>query len=90
MQGRWVGADDPSSELIVEGGEITCYGSRVEYDYKEISLVDGALVVDLGINDQTQENAFQRANITGLVITPEGEFHVHNVKFGDEFARPDM
>lgn len=89
MQGRWVSVDDPSSELVIEGSEITCYGSRVDYDYKEVGLVDGALVVDLGIDDKTQEDTFQRTNITGLVLTPEGEFHVHNVDFGDEFMRPD-
>jgi hypothetical protein len=36
MQGRWVDADDPSSELTVNGGEITCFGRTVEHDYKDI------------------------------------------------------
>jgi hypothetical protein len=31
---------------------------------------------------------FQRENITGLVITPEGRFVVYNVKFGLEVVRP--
>ncbi len=35
MRGRWVDADDFSSELIISGGEIACYGSTVDYDYKE-------------------------------------------------------
>ncbi len=32
MQGRWIDADEPSSELMVNGGEITCYGRAVEYE----------------------------------------------------------
>jgi len=87
MQGHWVEAGEPSSELIVNGGEITCFGQTVEYDYKEISKKDGALSVDLGINDKADEDSFQRRNITGLVITPEGDFHVYNVKFAAQFVR---
>src|SRR6202008_2529751 len=72
MQGRWVEADDPSGELIVCGAEIICFGRAGEYDYKEIHEVDGALTVSLKVDDESNEDAFQRANITGLVITPDG------------------
>ncbi|MFC0400423.1 response regulator [Paraburkholderia rhizosphaerae] len=47
MLGRWVDADDPSSELVVVGGEITCYGALVDYDHKEVSNEGGALIVNL-------------------------------------------
>ena len=87
MHGHWVEADDPSSELVVEGGEITCFGLRVEYDYKEVVHPDGALTVNLAIDDEANEDAFQRANVTGLVITPEGDFHAYNVKFAAQFVR---
>lgn len=87
MQGRWVDADDPSNELLIMGGEITCFGCTVDYDFKEIVEEDGALTVSLGIDDREQEDTFQRANITGLVITPEGELHTYNVKFGTHFVR---
>jgi hypothetical protein len=86
MQGRWVEVDN-GSILIVDGGEITCFGQVVEYDYKEISEIDGALTVTLRINDEAQEDTFQRANITGLVISPEGDFLAYNVRFGCEFVR---
>jgi hypothetical protein len=86
MQGRWVEVDN-GTILIVDGGEITCFGQVVEYDYKEISEIDGALTVTLRINDEAQEDTFQRANITGLVISPEGDFLAYNVKFGCEFVR---
>jgi hypothetical protein len=86
MQGRWVEVDN-GSMLIVDGGEITCFGQVVEYDYKEISEIDGALTVTLRINDEAQEDTFQRANITGLVISPEGDFLAYNVRFGCEFVR---
>jgi hypothetical protein len=87
MQGRWVDADDASSELIVNGGEITCFGRPVEYDHKEIVEEDGALTISLRGDDEASEDAFQRANITGLVITPEGELHAYNVKFAARFVR---
>jgi hypothetical protein len=88
MQGRWVELDDPSAELIVNGGEIACYGQIVDYDFKEISEEHGALSVSLKIDDAAKEDEFQQANITGLVITPEGEFLVFNVSFGSRFVRP--
>lgn len=87
MQGRWIGADDPSSELVIRGGEISCYGHLVEYDFKDVVEKAGAIVVDLGVDDPANEDSFQRTNITGLVITPEREFLVYNVKFGDSFVR---
>ena len=88
MQGRWMGADDPLSELVVNGGAITCFGSVVKYDHKVIIEKDGALTVSLGVDDDSRIDDFQRENITGLVITPEGRFVVCNVKFGLEFVRP--
>ncbi len=63
------------------GGEITCFGRAVEYDYKEIIEAEGAVTVRLAIDDLANEDTFQRTNITGLVKTPESEFHVYNVKF---------
>ena len=87
MQGRWVDADQATSVLIVRGGEITCFGQIVEYDYKEIDEDDGALTVTLRINNEADEDTFQRTNITGLVMTSEGEFHAYNVKFAGRFIR---
>ena len=89
MQGRWIDAEDPSSELHIVGGEITCFGQVVNYDYKLIGREDGALTVSLEIEDMTKEDEFERANITGLVVTPEGEFLAYNVKFGCQFVRAD-
>jgi hypothetical protein len=89
MQGRWLIEDEPTCELVIDGGEITCFGQKIEYDYKEINEIDGALTVDLKINDETSEGTFQRQNIIGLVITPEGQFLGWNVKFGVQFVRPE-
>lgn len=89
MQGKWVDAEDPASELIIDGGEITCFGEAVAYDYKEIRIEDGSITVSLAINDPTNEDTFQRTNITGLVITPDGAFHAYNVKFATQFVRGD-
>lgn len=87
MQGRWTDLEDPASELIVDGGEIICFGEAVSYDYKLVNIQDGALTVSLKINDQAAEDSFERANITELVITPEGDFHAYNVKFACQFGR---
>ena len=89
MQGRWVDVDDPASELIVSGGEISYSGAVVEYDYKLVAREHGALTVSLKINDEAGEDTFQRASITELVVTPDGEFHAYNVKFASQFVRPD-
>jgi hypothetical protein len=88
MQGRWMGVDDPRSELIVDGGEITCFGAVVNYDHKVIVEEDRALTVGLGVDDDSRLDDFQRENITGLVMTSDGRFLVYNVRFGLEFVRP--
>ncbi|WP_136444011.1 hypothetical protein [Pacificoceanicola onchidii] len=87
MQGRWVEAEDSASELIIEGGDILCFGAAVAYDYKLMGEDDGAVVVSLRVEDDAQDDAFQRANITELVLTPDGEFHAYNVKFSSQFVR---
>ena len=89
MQGLWIDAEDPSFLLTVSGGEVTCFGQTVEYDYKLIGEDDGAVTVSLKINDGTNEDAFQRSNITELVMTPDGELHAYNVKFASQFVRGD-
>jgi len=88
MQGRWIDVDEPSTELLIEGGEITCFGRLVEYDFKEIGEEDGALTVSLRVDDDAKIDDFERANITELVVTPEGDFHAYNVKFASQFVRP--
>jgi hypothetical protein len=87
MQGRWVDLDDPYAMLVVQGGEITCFGEIIDYDYKLVTEKDGALTVELKVDDPAKEDSFQRANITGLVITPDGEFHGYNVKFAIQFRK---
>jgi hypothetical protein len=87
MQGRWIDADDEASELLVNDGEITCFGKVVEYDYKIIRAEDEALMVSLKIDDETNEDTFQHENITELVITPEGDFHAYNTQFASRFVR---
>lgn len=87
MQGRWIDVENHSSELTVSGGEVSCFGELVEYDYKLIGTEDGALTVSLKIDDEANEDTFQRANITELVITPEGELHAYNTQFASEFVR---
>jgi hypothetical protein len=89
MQGKWIDVDDPASELVIHGGEVNCFGQAVAYDYKEIAERDGALTVSLKVSDPANEDSFQRANFTELVITPEGDFHAYNVKFASQFVRSD-
>ena len=88
MQGKWIEVDDPTSEMVILGGEVTCFGTTVDYDYKEIVEIGGNQAVNLKVWDYSAEHSFQRTNITGLVIDSEGRFHVFNVKFSSTFARP--
>jgi hypothetical protein len=89
MQGRWRDINDATSELIIDGGQVTCLGQPVAYDYKLVGIIDDALTVSLRLLDDTNEDAFQRTNITELVITPEGEFHAYNVKFAIQLERAE-
>ena len=81
MQGAWVDGDDPSSTLNIDGAEISCLGASVDYDFMEINEIEGALTVVLRVSDPSREDDFQRANITGLVISPEGDFFAYNTRF---------
>ena len=87
MQGRWTDVDDSSTELVVAGGEVICFGQTVGYDYKLVGREDCALTVSLRIEDEAREDDFQRSNVTELVITPEGDFHAYNTKFATQFVR---
>ena len=87
MQGSWVEVDDPSGALVIEGGEVRYRGRGVDYDRKIVGKNDGALTVDLKIDDRAREDAFCRENLTGLVIDPQGNFHAFNVKFASKFTR---
>lgn len=90
MQGRWTTLAD-QEEITITGGEIHGFGGVVEYDWKTVEKVDGALCVNLGLNDASLEvqDAFARRHITNLIFTPEGEFHVYNVKFAEQLQRAD-
>ena len=90
MQGEWIDIDDPSGELHIDGGEVSYQGSAIDYDYKLIGHEEGALTVDLKVNDPAREDTFQRENLTGLVIDPQGDFHGFNVKFASQFVRPEQ
>jgi len=48
---------------------------------------DGALMVSLNIENVAKRDAFQRSTITGLVLTPEGDFHAYNAKFAIQLVR---
>ncbi|MDG2528378.1 hypothetical protein [Caulobacter endophyticus] len=86
MQGRWREAGDPSVELIVSGGEIVWQGRVVDYDSKEVTQEEGGLTVTLEVWGWERQEALKRS-ITGLVITPEGEFQIFNPKFAATFER---
>ncbi|MGB3929076.1 MAG: hypothetical protein WBL20_08935 [Sphingobium sp.] len=89
MQGHWKDADgdEDETDLIIEEGEVYYLGQHVDYDYKVIDDEDGALTVSLKIDDESRFDDFARANLTELVITPEGDFLACNVKFACKFER---
>ena len=87
MQGRWIDVEEPGAELIVDGSSVTYRGQAVWHDHFTVSQVDGALCVDLGIDDADRLDSCARDNVTNLVIDPEGNFHAYNVKFAAQFVR---
>lgn len=87
MQGRWTDLDDPNSELIIASGEVIYQGAAVDYEFKEIGEVEGALTVNFRVADPQQEDSFQRENIIGLALTSDGELHAWSVKFAATFTR---
>ncbi|WP_336869386.1 hypothetical protein [Sphingomonas sanguinis] len=87
MQGYWHDAEDAKAELIIDGGEISYLGRTISYDYKVIETDDGALTVSLKIDNEAEEDDFQRASLTEFVITPEGDLHAYNVRFASQFVR---
>lgn len=89
MQGHWRAVEERDVEVAISGGEVVAFGRPVDYDTKTIEHVDGAVVVTLEVADPDREDAFVRENIVGLVITPDGEFHVYNVKFGMQLERAE-
>jgi len=78
---------DTSVELVVRIGEIRWSGRPIEYDFKLMGDQDGALMVSLNIENVAKRDAFQRSTITGLVLTPEGDFHAYNAKFAIQLVR---
>jgi len=88
MQGQWVDPEDPSFVIEISGGEVTYGRHRSEYDYKEIIHRDGALIVEFGVDDEAKEDNFARASVIGLVMTPDGELHMWNMKFACQLVRP--
>ena len=88
MQGRWVDSDDPSYVVDIRGGEVTYGGGPSEYDWKKITHEGGALVVEFGVDDDADEDAFARQSVNGLAMTPDGELHMWNVKFACQLVRP--
>ncbi|WP_430423997.1 hypothetical protein [Phenylobacterium sp.] len=87
MQGRWTLPDDPSFEVRIEGGEVIWAGAASNYDYKETEESEGAVAVSLCIEDAEGADEFGHASILGLLHTPEGQLHVHNLDFAEQLVR---
>ena len=87
MQGRWIDVEEPAAEMVIDGSSVIYCGQAVEHDHFMVSQVDGALCVDLGIDDADRLDSFARDNVTNLVIDPDGNFHAYNVKFAAQFER---
>ncbi len=89
MQGDWVDAEDEDSPLTVSGGEVQYQGKQIAYDFYEVSEEDGALTVQFGVSDPARQDEFDRENLTGLVIDPDGELLGYNTRFGCQFVRKE-
>ncbi|MBB1248438.1 hypothetical protein [Rhizobium sp. G21] len=87
MQGDWIGAEDDSYTVSIHGARIKVMGKTVIYDSWRLIQQDGATTVDLRVDDPAEEYDFQRRNIIGLVISPEGDFLVYNVRYSMALRR---
>ena len=81
--------DEPTGELLVDGGEVVFQGRAVDYDTKEIQEGPEALTVNFAIDDPQREDTFTRENLIGLVLTADGKFLGWNLKFATQFVRPE-
>jgi hypothetical protein len=88
MQGHWRDVADGSA-LRVEGFDVIHRGVAVAHDFFTLDEREGALNAVLGVDDPAREDAFQRENLTGLVIDPEGQFQGWNTRFGATFERAE-
>ena len=87
MQGRWLGGDEDTETLVVDGSDVSYQGQPILYDWFTVSTEDGALNVNFGVDDPTRQDSFASENLCGLVISPEGEFLGWNTRFGTSFVR---
>jgi len=86
MQGRWQDVDEGCA-LVVDGFDVSYRDIPVAHDFFHVTETEGALTVSLGVDDPQREDSFQRENIAGLVIDPEGRFHGYNTRFAATFER---
>jgi hypothetical protein len=87
MQGKWLGEDDDTETLVVDGSDVSYQGRPIPYDWFTVGTEDGALNVNFGVDDPARQDSFVRENLCGLVISPEGKFLGWNAKFGTSFVR---
>src|ERR1041385_1114054 len=87
MQGKWVDSEDPSYVVEIRGGEVTYGGGRSEYDWKEVTRGEDVVLVEFGIDDEWDEDAFARSSVNGLALTPDGMLNMWNVKFACQLVR---
>jgi hypothetical protein len=87
MQGAWVGVDDQAERLTVDGFDVIYADRAVGHDYFTVEEIDGAVAVQLWIDDESRIDAFAGANVTDLVIDPDGQFHASNVNFASTFEK---
>ena len=87
LQGSWNDTETGNKELLIEGFDVSYRGVAVRHEWFELKEIDGALCVDLGVDDAALEDQFQRENLSHLVIDPDGHLHGYNSKFAVQFAR---
>ncbi|WP_369026425.1 hypothetical protein [Qipengyuania sp. RANM35] len=86
MQGRWRDPDD-GALLVIDGFNVLHRDQSVAHDFFNVEEDEGALIVTLGVDDVKREDSFQRENVAGLVIDPDGTMNAYNTRFGATFER---
>ena len=89
FQGHWVDPQSPDWRLEIDGGVVICGGIDSGHDFFDLKEIDGALLVDFGIDDQAVEaiDSYTRDKLTNLVVDPGGKLHGYNLKWASTFER---
>lgn len=83
MQGRWIGADEPDFQVVIEGSEVVWKQQPLNYMDKFEERYDGEVVVKILMPYRVDSG-----DDINLVALPEGVMHAFSDHFAIQLVRP--